>query len=174
MEPTTGNVHKTPSPNKSEAPLVEVTRTFTAPIEKVWEVWTKPELAKQWWGPENYSCPEAHIDFREDGKYLLAMQGPDGAINWSGGKFKEIIPLEKIVYTDSFTDKNGHPVSAKSLGMPGNWPEKMTITVEFEKTGRGETRMHLAHQGIPKEMHDDCVNGWSSSIDKMQKLVEKN
>lgn len=153
---------------------VELSRVFQAAVEQVWKAWTEVDLIKQWWGPKDFSCPDARIDFREGGKYNFAMQGPDGKVIWSGGVFEEIIPYQKIAYTDSFTDKNGKVVSSSEYGMPGEWPEALYVTLTFEKLGDGSTKMHLYHEGIPKEMHDDCVEGWSQSIDKMQRLVERS
>ena len=42
-----------------------VTRVIDAPVEQVWKAWTDPELVKQWWGPDGFTCPLARIDFRE-------------------------------------------------------------------------------------------------------------
>src|SRR5688572_6017851 len=105
--------------NLRASPLVEVTRVFRAPVERVWQAWSKPDQVKQWWGPEHYSCPEAKIDFHVGGRSLLAMKGPDEKVIWSGGTYKEIIPNKKIVTSDEFTDKEGYPVSPKVYGMPG-------------------------------------------------------
>ena len=151
---------------------VELDRVFRAPIELVWQAWTSAEMVKKWWGPQGYSAPETRMDFREGGTYNFAMKGPDGKVNWSGGEIEEIVPMKKLVYTDRFTDESGKAIDPKEIGMPGNWPESCYVTITFEKLGDHETRMHLLHQGIPKSMHDDCVQGWDSSLDKMQKLVE--
>lgn len=168
---TTGTYHKK---NLPSSPLVEITRTFYAPVERVWKAWSDPELIKEWWGPVGYSCPRAKMDFREGGKYLFAMQGPDGNVIWSTGVFEEIIPMEKIVWTDQFCDKDGKPLLAKDVGIPGEWPDKLYVTIEFEGLNNNQTIMIISHEGIPKEMHDDCVEGWKSSVDKLQKLVERN
>jgi len=159
---------------ESAAPLVKVERLFQAPIEKLWQAWSHGELIEQWWGPEGYSCPEAKVDFRQGGKYLLAMQAPDRKISWSGGVYKEIIPYDKIVCTDQFTDAKGQAVSAKDYGMPGEWPESLTVIVTFEKVSEAETRMVLFHEGIPGELQEDCFQGWNSSLDKLQRLVEQH
>lgn len=161
-------------PNLDKYPLVQVKRTFHAPIERVWNAWSDAELIKQWWGPETYTAPDAKIDFRMGGQYLFAMQGPDRKVVWSGGVYKEIIPNKKIVFTDHFADENGNTITAKEAGMSGDWPKDLYITVEFESIDPEQTKMVINHAGIPKEMHDDCVGGWSSSIDKFQKLVERN
>lgn len=156
------------------APLIEISRIFQAPVERLWNAWSDAEMVKQWWGPESYTCPFAKIDFRVGGKNLMAMKAPDGKVTWSGGTYEEITPKRRFVCTDSFTDENGNVISAKDAGMPGNWQsDVLYVTVEFEPLDDGETKMNLNHEGIPKEMHDDCVNGWNSSLDKLQKLVER-
>lgn len=158
--------------NLEEAPLVTITRFFNAPLTRVWQAWTNEEMMKQWWGPEGYSSPSAKIDFRVGGKSLLAMKDPNGEIVWSGGVYKEIIPYKKIVTTDHFADKEGNVISANDVGMPGNWPLDCLITVEFSDGNEEQVKIIINHEGIPKEMHDDCVEGWNSSINKLQKLVE--
>lgn len=153
---------------------VKITRSFQAPIQLVWNAWTKPELAKQWWGPENFTCPQAKIDFKKDGKVMLAMQekGKD-EVYWSGGHYIEIVPFERIVCTDSFMDANGKILSASDVGMPGNWPKECIFTIDFD-VENGRTVMHLRHDGIPSEMHDDCQVGWESSLNKLEKLLERS
>jgi uncharacterized protein YndB with AHSA1/START domain len=158
--------------NVEKYPLVEVKRIFAAPVERVWKAWTTPELVKQWWGPEQYSCPYASMDVREGGKSILAMQGPDGKVQYSGGTYEELIPNQRIVTTDQFTDREGNLMSARQAGMPMDMPDTMRVTIEFQSLGANETQMRIMHEGIPKEMHDDCVAGWSSSINKLQRLVE--
>jgi len=176
MEQTSGNIrtNKEAKTNLEIPPLVEVTRKFIAPLERVWEAWSKPELIKQWWGPEGFTCPEAKIDFREGGKYLLAMKDSDGKVIWSGGVYQQIIPNEKIVCTDNFTDKDGNVVSPQYYNMSGDWPEFQRFTVAFEQFGDEEIQMSVSHEGIPQEMHDDCVKGWDSSFNKLQRLVERS
>lgn len=153
-------------------PLVQITRTFRAPVARLWAAWSEPTMMKQWWGPENFSCPYASIEFRPGGKCVLAMKDSEGRVIYSTGRYEEIIPNEKIVCTDNFSDEDGNVISAEEVGMPGDWPETSHITVKFQSDGADQTTMHLKHEGIPAEMHDDCVDGWSSSFDKLQRLVE--
>lgn len=154
--------------------LIEITRTFRAPVEQVFGAWSKPELVKQWWGPNQYTAPSVKIDFRVGGKYTFAMQGPDKKIIWSSGDYEEIVPNRKIVSSDYFSDKDGSMVSAKSVGMPGEWADKLFVTIEFQTVNKDETKMVLAHEGIPQEMYSECVKGWTESLDKLQQLIERN
>ncbi len=153
-------------------PQVDVSRKFNAPVERVWKAWTNPELIKQWWGPETYSCPTASLDVRPGGKSLLAMKGPDGQVQYSGGTYLEVIPNKKIVSTDQFMDKDGKAISPKDAGMPGEWAEVMKVNIEFKSLGDDQSEIHIVHDGIPKDQHDDCVKGWTSSLMKLQRLVE--
>ncbi|MGZ5280155.1 MAG: SRPBCC family protein [Pseudobdellovibrionaceae bacterium] len=175
MEQTSRTINKNKSAETSigNTPLVEVTRNFIAPIDRVWQAWSEPEFAKQWWGPEEFTCPEARIDFREGGKYLFAMKDTAENLVWSGGVYEHIILNEKIVCSDNFTDQDGNVVSPHVYNMAGDWPETLRITVEFEQYGDEEIRMSLRHEGIPSEMHDSCVKGWDSSFNKLQRLVER-
>jgi uncharacterized protein YndB with AHSA1/START domain len=157
----------------TEYPTAEVSRTFQAPVEQLWKAWSTPELVKQWWGPEGFSCPEAKLDFRVGGEYLFAMkEDSSDKINWSKGEFRELVPHQRIVCTDMFSDSEGKPIDPKEIGMKGDWPDSSLIHVEFEQSSAGQTTMHIRHEGIPKEMHDDCVHGWTSSLNKFARVVE--
>ncbi|MGZ3789876.1 MAG: SRPBCC family protein [Bacteriovorax sp.] len=156
-----------------EYPTVEVIRTFHAPVEQIWKAWANEELIKQWWGAEGYTVQSIKIDFRENGKFLFGMQGPDGKVIWDTGVYLEIIPNKKIINSDRFCDKEGSPISPDQVGMPGNWPDELYVIIEFEALNIDQTKMVIRHEGIPKEMHDKCAEGWNSSIDKLQKLIER-
>jgi uncharacterized protein YndB with AHSA1/START domain len=145
---------------------ISIKRTFDLPIATIWKAWSEPESFKKWWGPKEYTCPDCTIDFRVGGKYLAAMQGPDGKKNWSTGTYKEIVPQKKIVYSDSFADSKGNKVSGAEYGMP-EMPMESMVTAEFEEAD-GKTTMSLHHAGIPVNMADDCTKGWQSCFDKME------
>lgn len=156
---------------------IKIERIFDAPIEKVWKAWTSPEQIKKWWGPEGWSAPEIKQDFKVGGKYLYLMRGrmPDQEEeqdNWSGGEFKEIIQMKKIVATDYFTDDNGNKISPNDVGLPGEWPDEMLVTVMFEDLG-DKTKFNLLHEGHPDEMAEMAKMGWNQSLDKFAELVEK-
>ncbi len=97
-----------------------ITRMFDAPREIVWKAWTDPELTKRWWGPKNFTAPVIRIDLRVGGKYLNCMRGPDGKDYWSTGIYREIVPRERLVMTDSFADEKGNVVPASYYGMTGD------------------------------------------------------
>jgi uncharacterized protein YndB with AHSA1/START domain len=111
------------------------------------------------------------MEARKGGRYLNCMRGPDGKEYWSTGVVNEFIPDKKLVITDSFSDSKGNIVSASEHGLPGEWPRELLITFELEEAD-GATKLKLTHEGILKEMHDECVKGWNGSFDKLEKNIK--
>ena len=147
-----------------EALVIE--RIFEAPVELVWKAWTEPEHMKRWFGPHGYTCPVVEIDLRVGGKNLNCMRSSEGQDIWSTGTYKEIVPMKRLVITDSFADENGNPVPATHYGMP-EMPMEMLISVDFEDLG-GRTKMTLRHEGLPAgDMREGAGQGWSESFDKL-------
>lgn len=170
----------TTTPHKPVAKTVEqelvITRLFDAPRELVWKAWTEPERTMQWWGPKNFTAPVSRIDLRVGGTYLNCMRGagPDGVIRdyWSTGVYREIVPLRKIVCTDSFADETGNVVPASHYGMSDDFPVEMLVTVSFEEQG-GKTKLTLRHAGIPAgQMRELTEAGWSESFDKLADVLK--
>jgi len=152
------------APGKKELFII---RVFDAPRELVWKAWSEPEHFKRWWGPKTFTAPECKLDFRVGGKYLACMRAPDGKDYWSTGVYREIVPLQRIVYTDNFADEKGKIVPASFYGMPGDFPDETVVTVTFEDLG-GKTRMTLRHAGMPAgKMSELAEQGWNESFDKL-------
>lgn len=159
--------------NPAKLPISDdlvITRIFDAPREAVWKAWTDPGHMTRWWGPKEFTTPACRIDFRVGGKYLYCMRSPEGQDYWGTGVYREIVPLERIVCTDSFADANGNVVPASHYGMQGDWPSEMLVTVTFEED-HGKTIMTLRHDGIPPETLSDCETGWSGSFDKLAGIL---
>lgn len=155
---------------------VVITREFDAPIERVWSAWTQPEQVKKWWGPKGFRAPIAEIDLREGGRYLFSMQSDDwdnGRELFGTGTYKEIIPLKKIVCTDSFADEQGNVVSASYYGMPAEIPLELLVTIEFEDLGNSRTKMTLTHVGMVPSESDAMENGWNESFDKLAASLQE-
>ncbi len=130
-----------------------------------------PELVMRWWGPEGFTAPVAKIDLRVGGKYLYAMRSPEGKDFWSTVVYRELVPLERIVATDSFADEKGNIVPASDYGMTGDWPQELLATMTFEEQ-KGKTKFILRHAGFPPgEMFDSAKAGWNESFDKLEKVL---
>jgi uncharacterized protein YndB with AHSA1/START domain len=148
-----------------------ITRIFDAPRELVWKAWTEPDRVKRWWGPKSFTVPIIKIDLRIGGKCLYLMRSPEGQDFWSTGTYREIVPNEKIIVTDSFADEKGNVVPASLYGMTGDWPLELVVTVTFEAKD-GKTKFTLRHAGLPEgEMRDMTKVGWNESFDKLEKVL---
>jgi uncharacterized protein YndB with AHSA1/START domain len=164
------HVHSTTKDNKQE---LFITRTFDASREHVWKAWTDSESFMKWWGPKHFSCPFSNIDFKVGGKYLNCMLSRDGRDFWITGIYKEIDPMKRIVYSDSFSDEKGNVVTAAQYGME-DLPLELQVTVTFEEF-EGGTKMSLSHIGIPSgKMQELTKLGWNESFDKLEEMLITN
>lgn len=152
---------------------VVIVRYFDAPAEQVWKAWTQPERMKQWWGPKTFTTPVARIDFLVGGKYLIDMRGPDGKDYWSTGTYKEIVPMKKIVVTDSFADENGKVVSASYYGMDPSFPLEAEVILTFEEIG-DRTKFTIRYPdlgGLNDKDLEGMKQGWNESFDKLAQTL---
>ena len=86
----------------SEREIV-MSRVFDAPRNLVFDAWTKPELLKRWLGVRGgWSMVVCEVDLRVGGAYRFVWRGPDGAEMGMGGVYREIVPPERLVATESF------------------------------------------------------------------------
>lgn len=144
-----------------------IERIFDAPRALIWKAWTDPEHFMRWWGPKDFTSPACTIDLRVGGRYLFCMQAPDGQKYWSTGTYNEIIPEERLVWTDSFADEQGNVVPGSYYGMGDDFPLEMLVTITFEDHD-GKTKLTLHHAGHPAgEMADMAGAGWNESFDKL-------
>ena len=150
---------------------LQFSRTFYTSAAELWGALTEPHEVRKWWGPEFFTCPFCSIDLRVGGKYLTCMRSMDGAEFWSTGVYKEIVPYQKLVYTDSFSDKDGNIIPASAYQMPGEWPDELLITLYFEEKN-GQTIMNLVHEGLPQEIHEECMKSWNQSFDKLDDVFK--
>jgi len=156
---------------QSAKPELVITRIFDAPRELVWQAWTDPKQLVKWWGPKNFTAPAAKIDLRVGGKYLNCMRSPEGQDYWTTGIYREVVPPERLVYTDSFADADGNVVPGSHYGLGEDFPLEMLVTVTFEDVA-GKTKMTLKHVGLPESMSDMTRTGWNESFDKLAESLK--
>ncbi len=156
---------------------ITIERVFDAPREMVWRAWTEPEMAKRWWGPEGFTAPSIKIDLRVGGKYVFCMHGPEGSEFdkdlYSAGVYKEIVPMEKLLVSDYFSDAEGNKIDPTVYGMNGDMPEEMDVVVTFKEVGGGKTRLTIEYPRPESEerfqamLKSGMEEGWNSSLDKL-------
>ena len=153
--------------NSRDAVVIE--RIFAAPRDIVWQMWTQPEHFQKWYGPQGFSVPVANMEMRVGGKRLICMASPDGSMKmWTTGEYTEIVPTERLVYTESPADENGNVVSPAAMGMPEGYPATTEVTVLLEDLS-GRTKMVMTHAGIPAD--SGGAGGWAQAFDKLADYI---
>ena len=143
-----------------------LTRIIDAPRAKVFKAWTDPELLRQWFAPLPYTTPVAELDVRPGGANLIVMRDPQGNDLPNRGVYLEVVPNERLVFTDAFT-KAWEP-SSKPF---------MTVILTFEDVG-GKTRYtaRVRHWTVAdRETHEKMGfhKGWGLCTDQLAALVAK-
>jgi uncharacterized protein YndB with AHSA1/START domain len=157
--------HDNTPDNSPDAVTIE--RVLDAPASLVWQMWTDPEHFKAWYGPTGAGIPVANMDVRVGGSRLVCMemQTPDGTMQmWFTGEYREIVPVERLVYTESMSDEHGNVKSPAEMGMPDAHPETTEVVVELEDLG-GKTKMTMTHIGVPAD--SGGAGGWAMAFDKL-------
>jgi uncharacterized protein YndB with AHSA1/START domain len=165
-------MQKTQAPDIKERVLI-ITRIFDAPKELLWKAWTQPEAIKLWWGPKAFTAPVFKIDLRVGGETFSCMRSPEGKDFCGKGIYREVVPPERLVMTDSFADEQGNIVSASYYGMSPDFPRELLITVTFEDHD-GKTKMTLKHsgiRGISDVDYSGMKQGWEESFDKLAEYL---
>jgi len=83
---------------------IVMTRVFDAPRDLVFDALTKPELLKRWFGPHGWTLTECEVDLRVGGAWRFFSHGPGGRTMGMRGVYREIVPPERIQYTESFDE----------------------------------------------------------------------
>jgi len=144
-------------------PFVDFTREFDFPVEKVFSVYTDPNLVSQWLGPRGYEMRVDHYDFRTGGSYAYTHIDPEGQEYKFRGSLHSVRENEVAVQTFEF------------LGVP----DVVSIeTLVFEDLGGGRTRLS-GHAVYPSmEARDGMVasgmeSGMKDGFDQLEELLQR-
>jgi uncharacterized protein YndB with AHSA1/START domain len=141
---------------------VVIERSFDAPIELIWTMWTVPEHFAAWYGPDGATIPVAEMDVRVGGRRRVRMdvQTPRGVMQmWFTGEYVEVVEPRRLVFTEGICDETGNLVST-----PDGHPTMTEVRVQLEDLG-GRTRLVLTHVGIPEG--SPGAAGWTMAFEKL-------
>lgn len=85
----------------------EITRVFKAPRARVWSAWSRADELQHWWGPKGCSIEVRLLEFRPGGFFHYAMKFAGAPTMWGRFNYREIVPGERIVWLNSFSNENG-------------------------------------------------------------------
>ena len=163
-----------PTPQK---PFI-ITRSLDAPRDIVFKTWTDREHL-QWWGPKGVTIAHTKLDLRPGGMFHYSMHTADGPVMWGRWIIREVVPPERLVFVNSFSDEAGgitrHPMSA-------SWPLEILSTITFEEQDSGKTLLTVEWLPLhPTEEerktfdtgHESMQGGWSGTLDRLAEYLAK-
>ena len=134
-------------------------RVLRSTPERVYRAFIDRDALAKWLPPNGFTGKVHHLDPRVGGSYKMSFTNfTSGNTHSFGGEYLELVPHERLRWTDRFDDPN----------LPG----QMTVTVTLKKVTVG-TEVNIAQDGLPDVIPPDaCVLGWQESLTLLAKLVE--
>ena len=134
-------------------------RVLKSPPERVYRAFLDADAKAKWLPPNGFTGKVHHSDARVGGTYKMSFTNfTTGSAHSFGGTYTELVPHERIRYTDKFDDAN----------LPG----EMHVTVTLKKVSVG-TELNIVQEGIPDAIPAEaCYLGWQESLTLLAKLVE--
>ena len=138
---------------------VRLHRVIAAKPEKLYRAFVEADAIASWLPPFGFLCTVHELDPKVGGRHRMSFRNfTTGGSHSFGGEYLELVPGERLVYTDRFDDPN----------LPG----EMTITVRLKAVSCG-TELSIEQAGIPEMIPlEACYLGWQESLRKLAKLVE--
>ena len=151
----------------SESNTLSITRTIHASRDVVWRCWTEPDLLKQWHCPKPWTIPAADLDVRPGGRCNITMAGPDGERMENVGCYLEVVPNERLIFTDAYSE--GYVPQADSF---------MTGVVELSDTPEGNTQLvwsarHGSAAKRDQHLEMGFEQGWSAAAEQLDTLAKE-
>jgi uncharacterized protein YndB with AHSA1/START domain len=143
-----------------------LTRLIAAPPAALYRAWTDPALITQWFAPLPWTVPRAETDVRPGGATTIVMRGPDGNEFPSSGVYLEVVPNERLVFTDAYT----------AAWEPAEKPF-MTVVVTFTpEPGGTRYTARVKHWSVAdREAHETMGfhQGWAQCTEQLAALVAR-
>ena len=138
---------------------VRLHHVLRAPAERVYRAFLEADAVAKWLPPNGFTCKVDHLDARVGGTFRMAFRNfSTGNGHSFGGRYLELMPNERIRYTDKFD----------SADLPG----EMVTTVTLRAVACG-AEMNVVQEGIPEAIPTEfCYLGWQESLDHLARLVE--
>lgn len=138
---------------------VRIHRVLKAPPERVYRAFLEADAMAKWLPPYGFTCKVHHLDAKVGGTFSMAFSNFNTGVGHSfGGQYLELVPFERIRYTDKFDDPN----------LPG----EIQVTVAISKVLCG-VEINIVQEGIPEVIPVEmCYLGWQESLAQLANLVE--
>ena len=152
-----------------------INRSFDAPIDVMFDMWTNPKHLAKWMGPAGSSMEFIRSDIRPGGSSLYWMSAPGGIKMYGRAQYIELQKPHRLVYTQQFVDE--HEKISRHPFAP-TWPETMLTTVTLAEEGPGRTRVTIIWEPHGKVTAEELqtfiaakagmTGGWTGSFDALE------
>lgn len=141
-------------------------RVIDVPRELVWAAWTKPEHVCVWFTPRPWTVSHCEIDLRPGGMFRTVMKSPEGDEFPNVGCYLEIVPNERLVWTDALLP--GYRPSANPF-------MSAVLTLATEGKGTRYTAMAIHRDVESRKKHEEMgfFDGWGKALDQLVAHVKK-
>ena len=138
---------------------VRLHRVLAAKPEKVYRAFLEADALAKWLPPNGFACTVHHLEPRVGGTFKMSFRNfTTGHGHSFGGEYVELIPGERLRYTDKFDDPN----------LPGDI--QVTVTLKTVPVG---TELNIVQEGLPDMIPPEaCYLGWQESLRNLAMLVE--
>ncbi len=165
----------------SPTDIFVINRSFDAPIDLMFEMWTDPKHFSQWLPPIGFTLKFIKADIKVGGTGFYCMSGANDMKMYGKVCYLEITKPNRIVYTQLFCDENEN-VSRHPMAQ--TWPETMLTTIQLYEEGENQTRVTVTwapYGKTTKEEVETFINarggmtqGWTGSFDKLDEYLTKS
>lgn len=135
---------------------IVLARVFDAPRDVVFDALTKPDALKRWFGPRDWAMKACEVDLQVGGTWRFALRGPDGADFGMRGVYQEIVPSERLVYSEAY-DRD-------------DWPDLLVTTDLVEEGGKTTLTSTVLHPS--KAVRDANSHMEHGAAETYEKLAE--
>jgi uncharacterized protein YndB with AHSA1/START domain len=144
---------------KQAGNTVRLHRVFAAKPEKLYKAFTDADAMARWLPPNGFTAKVHHMDAKVGGTFRMSFTNfSTGNGHSFGGEYLELVPNQRLRYTDKFDDPN----------LQGD----IVVTVELKKVSVG-TEVHIEQSGLPTVIPlEACYLGWQESLNHLKMLVE--
>ena len=151
-------------------------RIVDVPREKIWEAWITPKLLMPWFCPLPWKTIECEIDLRAGGIFRTVMQSPEGQKFPNSGCYLEVIPKEKLVWTNAL--EPGFRPAKQALANPDHPCEEfmMTAMILLEPVASGtKYTAHVMHANKEARIQHEKMGfkeGWGTCLDQLVAIIK--
>ena len=149
-------------------------RIVDVPRELVWAAWTNPEHIKHWFTPAPWKTVDCEIDLRPGGIFRTVMRSPEGQEFPNIGCYLEIIPNEKLVWTNAL-EPGYRPSNQQSANTTGTFSFTAIISLEPHAKGAKYTALVLHRNDDDRKKHQGMSfhDGWGKALDQLVAFIKK-